>query len=635
MISKAPKTRASQKLTLNYGDYGTERVTLESTGPLLESSLGQTSYIATASHYQRDFGQEYARNRNQEYYAAIKHTFADKSNLLVAGEFLLQMRHAPNNAAPLVVDLKGTASNLDDEAIGYARNLARYNPFGPNSELNRGYGGVTANYDKRLNSIWSVRASANYYMVRRWDYNQNTGWGAININAAPNAAGVVPAITSARGATPSKGLIFEDGGGFQGDILAHYWTNRRSIEHRTLATIDINDYYRWDPSRNFADATNPDIIAWNAVRTVTLNRNLEPVNPIGYFPKWFQWGQEVATRIRKMRATVVGGLIRQQSALFDGRLLAYAGARYDSVRFRHRDVTAPPAGFAPGQMLDKSMSELKPNLGLNYKLTSNLRVFANYSESYFIPQADNPAIVAEPSYKSETAAGYDYGFKGSFLNDRLNFTVSGYYATRENVSVSDIEETPIGSGNYVTIQRRDGNQLVRGYEIDLNWRATDAVSVGGSWGHVYSIYTDFGSASPLAVGRRVNGISPQNGGAYVKYSPAGGALRGFSANVGVTYVASTPTEAPAAGDTYATTASGERVVTRSTYQWRLRVPSYTLWNVGVRYRLPNLGRYDHTLAVNVNNVFDVDYLRANRLLGEERAFYFTYSLGRTGGRTGR
>lgn len=628
MISKAPKTRESQKLTLNYGDYGTERMTFETTGPVREGSLGKTSYILTASHYQRDFNQDYARNRNQEYYFALKHTFPDNSNLLVATEFLLQMRHAPTNAAPLVIDQKGTATNTDDEAIGYAKNLAKYNPYGPNSELNRGYKGITANYDKRLNAVWSTRASANYYKVRRWDYNQNTGWGAININPANPSA----AITSARGATPSKGLIFEDGGGFQGDILAHYWTNNRSIEHRTLATLDINDYYRWDPSRSYSNAVNPDIVAWNAVRIVPLNRNLEPINPIAYFPKWFQFGQEVSTRIRKMRATVLGGLIRQQSALFDGRLLAYAGARYDTVRFRHRDFTAPPAGFVPGQMLDKTMSELKPNLGVNYKLTTNLRVFANYSESYFIPQADNPAIVAAADYKSEVAAGYDYGFKGSFLNDRLNFTVSGFYAIRENVSVTDVEEQPIGSGNYVTFQRRDGNQLVRGYEIDLNWRATDSLQVGGSWGHVYSIYTDFGSAFPLSVGRRVNGIAPQNGSAYIKYAPGEGKLRGFSVNLGVTHVASTPTESPSAGDTYTTTASGQRVLTRTTYQWRLRVPSYTLWNFGMRYRLPNTGRYDHTLGVNVNNVFDADYLRANRQIGEERAVYVTYTLGRTPGR---
>jgi outer membrane receptor protein involved in Fe transport len=277
------------------------------------------------------------------------------------------------------------------------------------------------------------------------------------------------------------------------------------------------------------------------------------------------------------------------------------------------------------------MDALKPNFGVNYKLTQNFRVFANYSESYFVPQSDPTATVAERDYKAETANGYDYGFKGSFLNDRLNFTVSGFYAIRENVSVSDLEETPPGSGNYVAIQRRDGNQLVRGFELDLNWRLTEAVSVGGSFGHVYSIYTDFGSASPLAVGRRVNNIAPENGGAYVKYAPTTGKLKGFSANVGVTYVASTPVAGPTAGDTYATTASGQRVVTRSTYEWRLRVPSYTLWNIGARYRFANTGRYDHTVGINLNNAFDVDYLKASRQLGERRAVYFTYTLGRAGG----
>jgi outer membrane receptor protein involved in Fe transport len=628
MISKGPKTRESQKVTFNYGSYGTERVTLEATGPLAKSSLGTTSYIVTGSHYQRDFGQEYARNRNYEYYGALKHTFPDSSNLLVAAEYLLQMRHAPLNAAPLVTDQKGTASNLDDEAVGYAWNLARINPFGPNSELNRGYSGLTANYDKRINEIWSVRASGNYYLVRRWDYNQNTGWGGITINPAV----ATNSIQSARGATPQKGLIFEDGGGFQGDVLAHYWTNQRSIEHRSLATIDLNDYYRWDPVRQFANASNPDLVAWNAVRTSRLDPlTLTPTTPVAYFPKWFQWGQEVATRIRKQRVTVVGGLIRHQAALFDGRLLAYAGGRYDTVRFRHRDFTQPPPGFAPGQMLDKTMSALKPNLGVNYKLGAGLRFFANYSESYFVPQSEATPVVADPGYKSEVASGYDYGFKGSLLNDRLNFTVSGFYAIRENVLVTEVEETPPGSGNYQTTTRRDGDQLVRGFEVDLNWRLTEALSAGGSWGHVYSIYTDFGSAFPLAIGRRVQGIAPVNGGAYLKWAPTSGSLRGFSANLGVTHVGPTPTEAPNAGDTYATTANGQRVVTRTTYQWRLRVPGYTLWNLGVRYRLQGRGSaLDHTFAINVNNALDQDYRRANRLLGEERSVFFTYTLGRTG-----
>jgi len=622
MISKQPKSRPNHKITFNYGDYGTERITAESTAPIANTRWGKTAYVATASHYQRDFNQEYARNRNHEYYLGLTHTFPDKSNLFVSGEFFLQQRMSPLNASPLIIDQKGTATNTDDEAVGYNWNLGRVNPYGPNSELNRGYSGVTAFYDKRINEVFSVRAAGNYYGARRWDYNQNTGWGAININPANPATPV----TSARGATPSKGQIIEDGGGVQADLLAHYFLNNRAIENRTLLTLDINDYYRWDPSRSFAAAGDPDLVAWNAVRTVPLNADLRPIGPISYFPKWLVHGKEVSTRIRKMRSTVTGGLIRHQSAFLKGDLLTYAGARYDSVRFRHRDFTTPPAGFAPGQLLDRTLSELKPNLGVNYKLTPSLRIFANYSESYFVPQADAPATVADPGYKSETAEGFDYGFKGGFLNDRLNFTVSGFYATRNNVSVTEVEEEPIGSGNYVTRARRDGNQLVRGYELDVNWRATEELSFGGSWGNVYSIYTDFGSAFPLSVGRRVNGVAPKNGSVYGRYTAGRGPLHGFSANLSVAHVGATPSESPNAGDTYTTNAAGQRILSRTTYQWRLRTAAYTLVSAGIRYRLPGNSRTSHTLGLNVNNVLDEQYERANRLLGEDRAFYFTYTL---------
>ena len=466
--------------------------------------------------------------------------------------------------------------------------------------------------------------------MRRWDYNQNNGWPTVNINPA---VATTP-ITVVRGAVPSKGQIIEDGGGVQGDILAHYWTGNRAIEHRTLFAADVNDYYRWDPTRSYAAATDPDLLAWNtAARTVTLDPvSLRPISAINYFPKWFDGSKGISTRIRKQRVTVAGGLIRQQSAFLKGDLLAYFGARYDGVRFRHRDVSAPPAGFAPGQMLDKRMSSgFKPNFGLNYKLTSGIRAFANYSESYFVPQSDATATVALPDYAAETAKGYDYGFKGSFLNDRLNFTVSGFYATRKNVSVSDSVETPPGSGSYVVTTRRDGDQLVRGFEADVNYNVSQEVNVGGSWGHVYSIYTNFGSAYPEAVGRRVNGVSPQNGGAYIKYTPSAPAWRGFSTNLNFTHVGSTPTENPNAGDTTARV-NGVVVVTRTTNQWRLRTPSYTLWNFGARYRLSSNSRIEQTLALNLNNAFDLDYLRANKIPGDRRSIFFTYTIGHSGAR---
>ena len=647
-ISKQPKTKESEKLTVNFGDYNTQRWLAELTGPVLTSSLGKTYYILTASQYQRGFKQDYARNHNDEYYLAIKHVFGDGSSLFLSGEYFHQTRHAPPSSAPLVTDAKGTADKTDDVVLGYDKALAGINATGPNSELNRGNTGFSAVYEKRISDVWSYRAAANYYRARRWDYNQNNNWGGITLNGVDSKGVPIP-VTSARGATPNKGLIMEDGGGVQSDILAHYWLANHTIENRTLATIDFNDYYRWDPTWNFGPSNDPAITAWNGVRTVALDpKSLTPTQSIDYFSKWFQWGGESLSRLTRRRTTVLGGLLRHQTALFNGNLLAYAGVRFDAVRFQERDfrnsinavtgaVYAPgatiPTGatlYLPGQMIYRTLTQTKPNLGVNYKLTQNFRVFANYSQSYFVNQTDNPETFVPSTYKPETAEGYDYGVKGEYLDGRLDFTLSGFYATRENVNVSDTFENPPGSGTYVTQNRRDGDQLVRGFEVDFNWRPTSELGFLGSWGHVYSVYTNFGSATPLAVGRRVNGVAPENGSISARYEPKW--ARGFSANLQWTYVASTPSESPNAGDNYKD-AKGNLVLLNgipqlqnTTYQWRLRTPSYGVWNGGIRYTWHQNARWEHTIALNVNNIADLDYLKSNKQLGDRRSVFFTYTL---------
>ena len=636
MISKQPKANANQQFSYNYGDYGTKRMTLEATGPLLQSVLGKTNYLLTASDYQRDFDLEYALMRNKEYLLSVDHQFNDGSKLTLSVEDFTQIRNSPPAPAPVVIDQKGTVDTADDRAIGYALNLGRYSAYGPNSRLNRGNTSITSTYEKTINSVFSAKLSANRYAARRDDYNSNQGWSNVTINRSTGAAA-----TSQRGgatSVPQWGRINEDGGAFQADLLAHYWTNNKAIEHRTLLTFDFNDYHRWDPTIGYAAATNPDIIAWNAFRTVTLNSDLSPAGPLAYFTKEHDpINGQVPTRKMKRRTTVTGGLLRQQTALLNGKLLAYAGARFDSAHFRHRDYLTAASQFtsfipsyAAGDLIDKTVTELKPNLGVNYKIKENFRIFANYSESYFIAQGDNPVEIADPAYKSEIADGWDYGFKGSVLDGRISYTVSGYYINRENVSVADIDEV-----TGLSVQRRDGNQLVRGYEIDANWSFSKEISILGSYGDVHSIYTDFGTANPQAIGRKVQYVAPYNGSLSLKYTPSAGVLKGFSANVGVTFIGDTPTETPVAGDTVAIVA-GARVVSRSTEQWKLTAPAYSIWSFGLRYKLPSKSSVSHTIALNINNLADEVYFKpgsggANRILaGDERSFFITYTINHKG-----
>ena len=634
MISKEPRSQPGYRFTLNTGSYATLRGLAEATGPILTTSLGKTSFVLTSSQSNRAYDQDYARTRNHEHYLAVKQQFNDGSSLLVSAEYFLQIIHSPTGAAPLVIDQMGTTTANDDVAIGYATKLADYNPYGPHSESTRGNPSFSAVYDKKLGPVWSVRVGANYYRARSWKANDNTGFGSINIHP-PSAA---TPITSTRG-NPVKQIYSEDGGCLQADFLARTWWFHKQVESRTLLTLDLNDYYRWDPNWTYATTTEPVLAAWNLAnsgRIITLTPDLVPNSPLTYFPNDWVWGREVPGQTRKGRISVLGGLLRQQASFFNGRLLTFAGARFDAVRFRHRDFLTAVTSFnnfpdytlyQKGNQIRRLETALKPNLGVNYRLVSNFRVFANYSQSYFVNQGDGPVLLAEPNYSPEMAAGYDYGFKGAFLDERLTFTVSGFYATREHVGVTEVIESPIGSGKYTTATRRDGNQLVRGYEIDLNWRIGQTFSLNGSWGHVYSIYTDFGSAFPLAVGRRVNGVSPENGSLSFRYTPRDNFLRGFSANLGVTSVARTPTEAPNAGDTYTTTTTGARVLSRTTRQWALSVPGFRLWNLGLRYTTRATARTNQQIALNFNNLLNHEYLKTNKQKGDLRAVVITYSLG--------
>ena len=638
IISKMPKPAANQSLSINYGDYNTQRATFEATGPLFQGLLGKTNYVLTASNYKRDFSTDYSFVRNEEYYVAVDHVFKNGGKLTLMAESFHQDRESPLAPAPLIVDQKGTAVTTDDQAIGYALGLGRINAYGPNSQLDRGNNSYTMIYEKNLGSIFSLRVAGNLYMARRDDYNQNQNWQTVNINKSTGLAPTVARGTST--SVPNWGRINEDGGALQTDLLAHYWAFNRSVENRTLVTFDFNDYFRWDPTINYSATTNPNIVAWNLRRTVTLDpTTLLPGLPLGYFPYWHDpVNGQTSSRNMHRRQTVMGGLVKHQSALLNGRLLAYVGARFDSARFRHHDYLTEASSFTPfipayqvGDLIDKKLpTTFKPNMGVNYKLKDNFRVYANYAQSYFLSQGDNPVDIAAPTFKSETAAGYDYGFKSSLLNDRLNYTVSGFYITRQNVQVSDVD---LNTG--LIVNRRDGDQLVRGYEADINWLATDEISLLFSYGNVHSRYTDFGSAFPEAIGRKVQYIAPYNGSLSAKYTPSRGALKGFSANVGVTFVGETPTEAPNAGDTLATV-NGVRVVTSSTDQWKLTAPAYRVWSLGLRYTVKGNSNFSHTFALNVNNALNEKYFKsgtsnATRILaGDLRSFFFTYTLSHKG-----
>lgn len=81
---------------------------------------------------------------------------------------------------------------------------------------------------------------------------------------------------------------------------------------------------------------------------------------------------------------------------------------------------------------------------------------------------------------------------------------------------------------------------MRGWETDVSYVVNDAVTLGSSFGRVDSKYTCFGSRAPQVIDRSDNGISPENGSAYLKnafdkYYLKTSALRGDGRGILLTY----------------------------------------------------------------------------------------------------
>jgi iron complex outermembrane receptor protein len=651
-ISLQPDKETQQSVSYTQGSFKQEQANIDLTGSL--DSAGKTYYVLNLDQTSRDYPGQYSEIRNNEDFIGVQHDFADGSSLQLSAEYFLQIQHAPQQAAQLVSQARlATPDNAaTSTAIGLATGLTNYNPYGPNSELNRGSDTFTGTYNKAFNDIWSVKTGVYDFAARRWDYNQNTGWGAIVLPVNPGP------ITDSRGTLPSRGEIMEDGGGFQQDVLAHYWLFNHQVENNTLFTVDFNDYYRWDPTWEYGLNTNPDIVAWAAPRTVALveakvNGQLTyiPSAPVAYFPKFYTASQltlfptpnATTGTLTRRRTSSLGGNFRQQMLFFDGRLIVYGGIRNDTVLFSQRDYTVafnsvgvpgdPKANTAGGSVVRRYEHQNKPNTGFNYKLTPNLHLYGSYSTAYFVDQTSRPSVIAAPTYAPFTAKGYDYGIKGDYFNDQLNFTLGGYYDREYNVVVTDTVEQPLGSGNFVDLVEQDGDQLVRGFEADASWTANNLwtgrndLTLGLSAAEVNALYTNFGSAFPEVVGRSVNGISPENGSVYSRYLIKSGPLAGLQFNPLVTYVSSTPDMAPNTGDTTAIVA-GKSVLTGHTDAWKIRYPSFTVWNFNMTYTLPAYHHFYQQLTFSVNNVFDKRYLKIpTGTLADGRGFLVTYTLG--------
>ncbi|MBM3851813.1 MAG: TonB-dependent receptor [Verrucomicrobia bacterium] len=572
-VSKRPKAASSQLLRFTAGSDHLLRGELNVNSPLGSIGGVKLFQLFSAQGENVESDTRFAHTRKRFLGESILAQFKGGATLLAEFEWSSRESVTATSTVPYEYNLttRTYSSRLRPD-------LGTFSQGGPDSEQDRESSTVYLTFEQRLSRAWSLRAGGFFY--RRQAFNFNTG-SSDQFDPVQRRFG--------RGNTLWDPLN-EDGGATQVDVLADTALFGGAVQSKTLLTLDYSQNWRYRQQRQVNSRQY-------TIAAVFLDNPDYSLPPHSAFA--------IVTRNDKTRWDTKGFFLRQQATALAGRLIAFAGLRRDSVTynftFGNQYNAAGGALRTPGLVSRYTDSAWSPSAGFNFKLVPGLAVYASRSES-FTP-AGQSARLGEPHLENETSEGWDYGFKGSFLRDRLSFTVGGFYIDRFGVKTT--VRDPVTGLNEVVAA---GTQRTKGFEFEGSWRATDSLTLQASFSSVHARILYNGNAT-TDVGRRPAGVPDDQASFVLRHAFRGPALAGLSWNAGVTFT----------GEAYPNS-------TATDARRNVRTSAYTIVNAGITYAWRAGARTRHSVRLSSKNLFDREYLTSRADLGADRGIFLAYAL---------
>ncbi|WKN24622.2 TonB-dependent siderophore receptor [Azotobacter vinelandii] len=243
------------------------------------------------------------------------------------------------------------------------------------------------------------------------------------------------------------------------------------------------------------------------------------------------------------------------------RLFVLLGARYDHYRQRLDNEVN-------GSRARQTQEELTPRLGLLYRLTPEVGLFANASRSF---KPNGGADAGGSPFEPEKGVGYEAGVKLDLLDGRLGMTVAAFHLTKENVLTSDPNDT--------SYQIATGEVRSRGVDLQLSGRLGESLRIIGAYAYVDAEVTE---DNTLETGSRLRNVPRHSASLMGVHEFHGGPLHGLELGGALNYVGERSGDAEDSG---------------------FELPSYTTVDLLARYRVSDR----LSLGLNLNNLFDRTY----------------------------
>lgn len=249
-----------------------------------------------------------------------------------------------------------------------------------------------------------------------------------------------------------------------------------------------------------------------------------------------------------------------------GRLALTLGGRWDHVK----QSTVDRLENITTRSTDRAFTA---RTGAAYVFDNGIAPYASYSESF---QPTSGLIYPGSPAKPMTGRQYEVGVKYQPPGQDSFIGLALYDLVQQNMTTTD----PDNPGYIV----QSAQTKVRGAELEGKLAVTRQLSLLGSYTYTDAKYTRSNDGNQ---GNRVSGTPKTQAALWVDYAFVD-SLAGLSTGVGARFVGKK------FGDSSNT----------------IEVPAYTVFDAALRYDLGVLGGrwQDATLALNVNNLFDRDYV---------------------------
>lgn len=201
----------------------------------------------------------------------------------------------------------------------------------------------------------------------------------------------------------------------------------------------------------------------------------------------------------------------------------YAYARPGGQTFNN-DVFVPAGTYAEGStLLRKTYKNFLPRVIAQYEFGPEAMIYASWAKgvnpgqfntgfltrtAYAIEQAEDAGIRVEAA--PEKVTNYEIGAKGRLLDHNLSYSFSAYFAQwrdQANLLSLNVFDPNINMNQQVNGQVNVGSVDMKGVELDLNYRASDLVTIGAAGSFNDSHIKSY--VSPIYTG--ITGITDYSG----------------------------------------------------------------------------------------------------------------------------